>query len=111
MVGKLARVILFVRNVEVAKAFYRDVLGLQVTNDEGSFVELDAGSCRIALHKAAKANPGRTKLAFRVQDVEGMRTVLSKNGALMGRLHVGKGLAWCDGKDPDGNAFQISTRA
>ncbi len=111
LVGDLVRVVLFVEDIERVTAFYRDILGLRVVNDEGGFVELDAGKCRVALHKAAAARPNRTKLTFRVRDVEATRAALVKKGARMAAVRSGPSFTACDGKDPEGNVFSISTRA
>jgi hypothetical protein len=41
-------------------------------------------------------------------DVEGMRERLAAKGALMGPLENYPPLTYCDGKDPEGNIFQIT---
>ena len=102
---KLARVILFVRNMATMTAFYRDVLGLPVKSEEQGWVEFDG----FALHRGA-SKPGSTKLAFGSKDVVQTREELIARGARMGKLKDYGGLVLCDGKDPEGNLFQISNR-
>lgn len=109
-IGPLARVILFVRDVERVARFYEEKLGLAVASREPGFVELDGGGCRVAIHDAPKANPGRTKLSFYAKDVAAARAELVRRGAKMGRLLEFPGLTMCDGKDPEGNTFQLTDR-
>jgi catechol 2,3-dioxygenase-like lactoylglutathione lyase family enzyme len=104
------RVILFVRDVSAVARFYQEKLGLPVVSEAPGFIELDAGGCRVALHNAAKANPGRTKLSFYAKDVGKVREELVRRGVRMGRLLESPGLAMCDGKDPEGNTFQFTDR-
>ncbi|MGF1476782.1 MAG: VOC family protein [Geminicoccaceae bacterium] len=42
--------IIFVRDVNTSKAFYRDLLGLSIDQDEGSFVRFEVG---LALHEGS----------------------------------------------------------
>ena len=107
----MRRVILFVKDVEGVAAFYEGKLGLKVIGRENGFVDLDAGAVRLALHSAGAANPGRTKLCFYVDDVSAARAELVKRGVKMGKdPGGGAGLKLCDGKDAEGNAFQLSNR-
>ena len=106
----LLRVILFVRDVRAVARFYEEKLGLPLVSEEPGFIELDAGGCRVALHDAAKANPGRTKLSFYAKDVAAARAELVRRGVRMGPLLESPGLTMCNGKDPEGNAFQLSDR-
>ena len=103
MIGQLARVIVFATDVATSTDFYREVLGMTVVNDEGDFVELDAGACRLAIHRARRAAPGRTKIAFYVRDVPAAKQKLEARGAKMGKLLTSKTLTICDGQDPPGN--------
>ncbi len=56
------RVIKVVQDMQMADAFYRDVLGLPMLvslDDEHDWLEFDAGACRIALHKSATVKAHR----------------------------------------------------
>lgn len=105
---KMARVILFTRQIDKMAAFYRDVMGLkQVTNDPG-WREFDAGGIRISLH-SGPPSPGRKgpKIAFFAKDVAKLRATLIKRGAKFGK--VGRAPYFlCDGRDPDGNPIQLT---
>jgi len=50
------------------------------------------------------------KLSFSTQDIAAARTTLIARGARLGELKSGPGLTRCEGKDPDGNPFQLSSR-
>ena len=111
----LARVILFAPDVPAAAAFYHKVLGLPIVGDpqDREFIELDAGGCRVAFHRgAAQSVAGRSsKLVFRVEDVEAAKTSLNALGAGLGSIMRGPEFSFCDGRDPAGNVFQISSRS
>lgn len=122
MTLELKRVTLYVQDIERQTVFYRDVLGLPMVNspdDPSQFVEFEAGGCRIALHNngvptKAKRPP---KLVFYAKDVGAARAVLLARGANMTKvvdtnveLHDGSMLQLCDGKDLEGNPFQLSNR-
>ncbi|ESQ78182.1 VOC family protein [Asticcacaulis sp. YBE204] len=108
----LTHIIYFTDNMDGMTVFYRDVLGLALVKDDGDWREFDAGACRIALHAGAKSKPnGQTpKIAFRVADVPAVRDALIAKGVPMGKLWVAPDVTFCQGSDPDGNAFNISTR-
>lgn len=108
---ELARIIFFTDRIEAMAAFYRRHFGLELVTDEAAWKELDAGGCRIALHANARARPnGHTpKIAFRCHDVATKRAELIAEGVPMGKLWDGE-ISFCDGVDPDGNAFSISNR-
>lgn len=117
MIGSMNRVILFVKDVPACAAFYRDVLGLQPTDHaDAGWVPFDAGGCALALHKAT---PGKrpsdgtrsVQIVFKVSDVVATRDALIAKGVAMGKLwDVDGEFAFCDGADPEGNLFQISSR-
>ncbi len=93
--------------------FYGEVVGLEpVAGGNAEWREFSAGGCNISLHRG-KPNAGTRgpKIVFHTADVAGVRTALIKRGASdMGKVVSGDQLTFCDGKDPDGNPFQISTR-
>ncbi len=108
----LRRVILFTPNLAAMTAFYRDVLGLDMTVQEDGWVELAAGGCSLALH-AGKSHVGTRppKLAFYASDVAATRSALVERGlAHAGPVKSTGTFDMCDCKDPDGNPFQISSR-
>lgn len=112
------RAILFVTDVARMQAFYEHVLGLSVTSAEPGYVELG----ELALHAIpaqyapAIASPPElredavTKLAFHVDDVAAERARLVDQGVAMRELQHYQTVSFCDGIDPEGNVFQITTR-
>ena len=119
----LRRVILFVDDLAAMTDFYEKKIGLRVdmshyTSDqtlgiagrEEGFIDFDAGGSKLALH-AGVSNPGRTKICFFAADVSKARQELIDRGVRMGKdPGPGEGLRFCDGKDPEGNTFQLSNR-
>jgi catechol 2,3-dioxygenase-like lactoylglutathione lyase family enzyme len=113
MTLKVARVILFTAQMEKMTEFYRDVIGLQQVTNEKGWREFDAGGIRIALHSGPSSPtlPGRKgpKITFHAKDVAAMRETLVGRGAKLGKVRVGE-FHLCDGRDPDGNPIQLSSR-
>jgi predicted enzyme related to lactoylglutathione lyase len=119
----MSRVILFVGDTEKMTAFYRDVIGLPVIEGEGSdFVVLDAGGCQLCIHAipaeylegsfdhAPPREDSYVKFVFEAEDIEAERQELIEKGARMKEVVRFGSIALCDGCDPEGNIFQISTR-
>jgi catechol 2,3-dioxygenase-like lactoylglutathione lyase family enzyme len=107
---KMARVILFTRQIDVLSAFYGEVLGLPQVTNEKDWREFDAGGIRLALH-SGPPSPGAKgpKLVFYAEDVAAVRQTLVERGARFGKVRQGD-FCLCDGKDPDGNPVQLSSR-
>jgi predicted enzyme related to lactoylglutathione lyase len=107
----LKRIILFTPNISRLTGFYRDVLGLRLRVDEPNYKEFDAGGCGIALHNGTSRVGARPpKLSFAAEDIVAARAALIARGAKLGEVKSGGGLSRCEGKDPDGNPFQLSSR-
>ncbi|HWE51936.1 MAG TPA: VOC family protein [Bryobacteraceae bacterium] len=107
----MARVILFTAQMDQMSRFYGEVLGLrQVTNEKG-WREFAAGAIIVALH-SGPSSPGRKgpKLVFHAKDVAALRESLVARGATFGKVRQGDLFCLCDGKDPDGNPVQLSSR-
>jgi predicted enzyme related to lactoylglutathione lyase len=108
---KMARVILFTGQMDAMSKFYGAVLGLKQVSNEKGWREFAAGGARIALHSGA-SSPGRKgpKIVFYAKDVAAMRETLVARGAKFGEVRQGEVFCLCDGKDPDGNRIQLSSR-
>jgi catechol 2,3-dioxygenase-like lactoylglutathione lyase family enzyme len=119
---RLAQVVLFVKDIARMRAFYGGVLGLRPLDASDGLVRLDAGGTALALHAIPTHIPidladpplARTetpiKLAFHVDDIEASRAMLVAAGVLMHDVHRFGAVAFCDGLDPEGNVFQLTTR-
>jgi hypothetical protein len=69
------------------------------------------GSISTQLHAGGgKAGDRPPKLAFFVPDVTAARAALVKRGAKIGTVVSSKHFDMCNGADPDGNPFQLSSR-
>ena len=111
MTLSMRRIVLFTKDMPRMVAFYRDVLGLKLRKDEKGWKEFDANGCVIALHNGTSEVGRRPpKIGFWSADVAAARESLIARGAKLGKVMSGGGLTRCEGKDPDGNPFQISSR-
>lgn len=122
MKPEVSRIILFVDDIDAMSAFYGGVLGLdKVPGAEEGFVCFSAGGCDICLHslpEVYRSNGGEyprredtyVKFVFRSDDVERDRKCLIDNGLRMNEIVRYGEIDLCDGADPEGNIFQISSR-
>ncbi|MGR9577887.1 VOC family protein [Pandoraea sputorum] len=118
----MSRLILYVRDVELLKSFYRTHFAFPVIEEiESEWAVLKAGEVEIALHRVGVAYRDRptsgetsnAKLVFSVQSgLEGLRETLVKAGVRMREMKRYEGFpqSMCDGEDPEGNVFQLSQR-
>jgi catechol-2,3-dioxygenase len=119
---RVAQTILFVEDVPRMQAFYQGALGLDVLSEEPGWVRLDAGGVVFALHamrpgpKSQRTEPpieradACIKVCFHVEDVEAARAALVAAGTRMRQVNRHGDMSFCDGIDPEGNVFQITTR-
>jgi len=115
-------VIAFVATTDAgrAKAFYRDVLGLELKSDEPFALVLAANGTMIRVSKVREFSPAPyTVLGWRVSDIESMAKGLGKRGVVLEKFPGfqqdslgiwaapgGDKVAWF--KDPDGNMLSIT---
>ena len=110
----LARVIIFTPNVKRVVDFYRSCFDLDVIGEAtDEWTELGAGGCNIAFHKTSETGTERdgwTKIVFCSDDVKAERSRLENMGIEMSDVSTYGEIEMCDGRDPDGNYFQVSSR-
>lgn len=120
----LDTVVLYVQNIDRLREFYRDVLGLEIVEDDKSvWVLLKAGSGYVGLHKIGdqylnKIEEGyqfdnNTKIVFTIDDdINMVRQQLSDIGVSMREIknYDNYDYLLCDGQDPEGNVFQLKKR-
>ncbi len=111
----ISRVIIFVNNLPVVAAFYQDILGLVpkiCPDDPKEWQEFQAGGLTIALHLSNAPKPRRiaTKLVFYSPDVKATKQLLESRGVKLGRVLKTEFFEFCNGTDPEGNPFSISSR-
>lgn len=122
MKADVSRIILFVDDIDKMSAFYGGVLGLEkLPGADDGWVCFAAGGCEICLHilpeqyrsdnsEFPKREDTHVKFVFRSDDVERDRKYLLDNGLRMNEIVRYGEIDLCDGADPEGNIFQISTR-
>ncbi len=116
----LSRLILYVRDVELLKAFYQTHFGFAVTESiENEWAVLQAGPTEIAFHRVGEAyrdqpahgNMSNAKMVFSLASgITELREKLLTEGVRMRDLKRYDGFPqlMCDGEDPEGNVFQLS---
>ncbi len=121
MLGKAdATPMIAVQDVDRAKKFYQDTLGLKTKDEWGEGVTLESGDTRINLYKSEFAGTNKaTALTFDVDDIEKEARELKEKGIFFeqydlpglqrqGDLYLGEGgfkTTWF--KDPDGNILSL----
>ncbi|EIM96901.1 glyoxalase [Paraburkholderia hospita] len=116
MQASLNRILLYVRDVERACAFYQRYFGFTATRDnDDRIVELTSphGGVILMIHPAAKgvkAGQATVKLVFDVEDVEAFKAHCATDGLVFGATHRTDGYSFANAKDPDGNSVSISSR-
>jgi catechol-2,3-dioxygenase len=118
----LNRVILYVQDVDRLATFYQQAFGLRVVEEiKGEWSVLDAGPCQLALHRVGKAYRVADPASWQVESnaklvmtvdhpLPALRAGLIAKGVPMGEIKSHPGLTGnlCDGRDPEGNVFQLS---
>ncbi|CAN0645284.1 VOC family protein [Burkholderia sp. Bmkn7] len=119
----MTRIILYVQDVTLLKAFYQRHFDLPVIEEiDGEWAMLDAGAIELALHLAGPAfrhaaapsngNPAtnNVKLVFRIDaDIDAHRDRLARDGVTVRDVKRFDGFPYrlLDGIDPEGNVFQV----
>ena len=110
----ISRVIVFTPNVDRLAGFYRSSFGLiDIGEPSDEWAELDGGGCSIAFHQIDEhgdTRDGWVKIVFGSKDVRGEKERLESLGLKMSEIVEFGEIELCDGIDPDGNRFQISSR-
>ena len=111
---KLSRVIIFTADVDRLVGFYRTTFELsEIGAATSAWAELDAGGCNLAFHKIDGESHIRDcwiKPVFGTADVPAEKQRLENLGVDMSEVVTFGDIQLCDGRDPDGNWFQISSR-
>jgi catechol 2,3-dioxygenase-like lactoylglutathione lyase family enzyme len=111
--SQISNVMLGVRDLARAVAFYHDTLGLRVKFESPGFAFLDGGSVTLCLSQPlARANekiPGATEVVFAVEDVRAAYQALLERGVRF--THEPRNVAgssWAANfADPDGHGLSI----
>ena len=121
MLGKAdATPMIAVKDIDRARKFYGDTLGLK-TSDEmgGEVLTVKSGDTAISVYLSEFAGTNKaTALTFDVDDIEGEVRALKDKGVFFeqydlpglerqGDLYVGEGMKTAWFKDPDGNILSL----
>jgi catechol 2,3-dioxygenase-like lactoylglutathione lyase family enzyme len=111
--SNLGTIMLGVKNLERAVAFYRDTLGLPLRFAAGELAFFGAGAVTLAIRSFSDLGAGgderRTELVFHVDDIESAYESLKARGVRFAReprIVTGDQLA-ADFRDPDGHVLSI----
>jgi predicted enzyme related to lactoylglutathione lyase len=120
MIEALGWVLLYVKDIERMKAFYRDQVGLEIAYEGPGVVAFDTGPCMFELMERAELDNPRTGwdrnvvlISFRVADIEGAVETLRERGAEQAseiKYVVGvENPQWrlAQFRDPEGNLFEV----
>ena len=120
MLGKAdATPMIAVKDLDRARRFYEDTLGLKTKDEWGEGVTLKSGDTRINLYRSEFAGTNKaTALTFQVDDAEKEVRDLKDKGIffehydmpgleLRGDLYVAEGFKTAWFKDPDGNILSL----
>jgi len=120
----LDTIIFYVQNVERLKHFYKETFNLEIIEeDESIWALLDAGTCKIGLHKIGekylKENKeefkfdNNTKIVFEINsDINNVRAHFIDQNIVMREIKTFDNYDYwlCDGEDPEGNIFQLKQK-
>jgi predicted enzyme related to lactoylglutathione lyase len=122
MTTRLIRLIIFCGDVNRLIEFYQTNFKLTLTEEPSdNWAVLNAGHIEIAFHRIGQeyrtSDPTdfvaetNTKFVFEIdEDITTFRDTLKANGVDIGETKTFPGINYifCEGKDPEGNVFQIS---
>jgi methylmalonyl-CoA/ethylmalonyl-CoA epimerase len=78
---EIGQIAVTVANLEEAKAFYRDVLGMKFLFDAGTMAFFQCGTVRLLVGQGEQA-VGGSILYYRVPDIEGVHAALESKGVV-----------------------------
>jgi catechol-2,3-dioxygenase len=117
----LDTIIIFVQDIGKLQKFYVGLLGLEILEEqEPDWLLLKAGKTNIGLHKIGESYSSNdaglsktdtnTKIVFEVdEDIHQLREYLLSQNVAMKEIQTFPNYDFivCDGKDPEGNVFQL----
>lgn len=120
----LSGIIIFCTDVKKLTGFYEKHFGLTIAEDiSEDWAVLKSGNLELAFHKIGEEYRessdenfvvySNTKLVFEITEgFEGLREKILEDNVELGepRTFAGINGIFCDGKDPEGNVFQLKFR-
>jgi catechol 2,3-dioxygenase-like lactoylglutathione lyase family enzyme len=111
---QLVEVVLYVRDMQRAIDFYRDVLGLEVAFESQHWTTFRTGDCTLALHATDRREPGTGEPdpTFLVADACAERNRLADAGVGVTEIREpAPGVQVFDARDPEGNRFSVESKS
>lgn len=108
----IGHVIVYVKNMKKAVAFYRDTLGFPCLYASDVWSEFRTGGATFALHQAEDARPRDTGISFNVGNVDDTVGALKRRGVKIVRpaAAVSDDIRCASFADPEGNVLGVSGR-
>ena len=114
MVEKMRNIVVFVRDIDAAKRFYKEQLQLPLVQESPAIMEFFPGGgatlgISLAMHEAAYPLVGRhTGITLQVKDIDGLCRKLAEAGVAFAEpLEKTPWGKMAVVKDPDGNQFAL----
>jgi catechol 2,3-dioxygenase-like lactoylglutathione lyase family enzyme len=120
MIGKAdATPMVAVKDLDRARKFYEDTLGLKEVDDFGEGVVLKSGDTKLSIYRSEFAGTNKaTALTFDVDDIDAEVRELKDKGIFFehydmpgleqqGDVYAGEGMKTAWFKDPDGNILSL----
>ena len=111
---QLVEVVLYVRDMQSAVNFYREVLGLELAFESEHWTTFRTGACTLALHATDRREPGTGEPdpTFLVSEADAERKRLAAAGVEVSEIREpAPGIQVFDARDPDGNRFSIESKS
>jgi methylmalonyl-CoA/ethylmalonyl-CoA epimerase len=112
--SEIGQIALTVQDLQRAKDFYQNTLGMQLLFEAGAMAFFQCGSIRLMLGTSEKSAPSEgTILYFRVADIHGVHSALKDRGVpFVQEPHVAARMKshdlWLSFlRDPDGNTLAL----
>ena len=115
MVAGISVVYFYVRDLDAALGFFRDLLGIPLERHDDSWAEAALGGVRFALHAwhegAPEPGSGGVSISFGVDDVEQAAARLREAGVEVGDVQHEEYGGHCDVTAPEGYVVSLFTPA
>ena len=112
--SRIVYLIVFVRDLAESRAFYNQVLGLPIIEEDGDSVKLDTGQVMLCLKRASDygimlsdQRDDSSDTVFLVDDIQSMRAALEKRGVVFARSRTYEIGAVVDFYDPNGHRLML----
>jgi catechol 2,3-dioxygenase-like lactoylglutathione lyase family enzyme len=110
IVSRISVVYLYVKDMDRARAFYRDLLGIPLSDDP-HWAEAKLDGLRFALHEwhegVGDPASGTVNVDFEVSDIDAAAQRLRDAGVAVGEISRQEFGAFCEFTDPEGYTLEL----